>query len=88
VPFFRWLLAQPELAAGRFHTTYLDELLVTRAGRSFAEPDGEAEDIAMIGAALQSVLSRGAPAGSSARPPAEPAAQRWKTRARADALRR
>jgi acetyl-CoA carboxylase biotin carboxylase subunit len=35
VPFFRWLLAQPELAAGRFHTTYLDELLVARAGRSF-----------------------------------------------------
>jgi len=42
----------------------------------------------MIGAALQSVLSRGAPAGFASPPAAEPAAQRWKTRARADALRR
>ena len=27
VPFFTWLLAQPEFLAGRFHTTYLDEVL-------------------------------------------------------------
>ena len=27
VPFFAWLLAQPDFLAGRFHTTYLDEVL-------------------------------------------------------------
>ena len=77
VPFFRWLLAQPEFVDGRFHTTYLDEVLAARAGRSFVEPDGDAEDIAAIGAALQSVLSSGAPAivrsraGPSRRPPSD-----------------
>ena len=35
VPFFTWLLAQPEFVAGRFHTTYLDEVLRrATAGRS------------------------------------------------------
>ena len=88
VPFFRWLLAQPEFVDGRFHTTYLDEVLAARAGRSFVEPDRDAEDIAVIGAALQSVLSSGRARRSAAGPPAEAAAQRWKARARADALRR
>ena len=27
LPFFRWLLDQPEFVDGRFHTTYLDEVL-------------------------------------------------------------
>ena len=27
VPFFRWLLAQPDFRPARFHTTYLDEIL-------------------------------------------------------------
>ena len=59
VPFFRWLLTQPEFMAGRFHTTYLDEVLAARAGRSFVEPDRDAPEIAAIGAVLQSVLGPG-----------------------------
>jgi acetyl-CoA carboxylase biotin carboxylase subunit len=87
VPFFRWLLAQPEFAAGRFHTTYLDEVLEARDGRPFVEPDRDALDIAAIGAAVQSVLSLGSPTMPAAGPPAELAVRRWKARARAEALR-
>src|SRR5437899_10114912 len=32
VPFFTWLLAQPEFVEGRFHTTYLEALLKARNG--------------------------------------------------------
>ena len=35
VPFFAWLFAQPEFLEGRFHTTYLDEVLAARNGRPF-----------------------------------------------------
>src|SRR5262249_13583896 len=38
VPFFRWLMDEPDFASGRFHTTYLDEVLASRAGRPFVEP--------------------------------------------------
>jgi acetyl-CoA carboxylase biotin carboxylase subunit len=87
LPFFRWLLAQPEFIEGRVHTTYLDEVLAARAGQSFVEPDHDVEDIAAIGAALQSVLSPG-PIPVQPGLPAAAAAGRWKARARTDALRR
>ena len=38
LPFFTWLLAQPEFLDGRFHTTYLDEVLKARNGLPFVEP--------------------------------------------------
>ena len=37
LPFFGWLLAQPEFLEGRFHTTYLDDVLKARNGRPFGE---------------------------------------------------
>jgi acetyl-CoA carboxylase biotin carboxylase subunit len=85
VPFFLWLLEQPEFADGRFHTAYLDEALRTRNGRPFVEPRPEAEDIAAIAAAVQTVL---APTFSAATTAADPAAtSAWKTRARTEGLR-
>ncbi|MEZ5316030.1 MAG: acetyl-CoA carboxylase biotin carboxylase subunit [Vicinamibacterales bacterium] len=39
VPFFRWLLDQPEFAEGRFDTTYLDRVLADRRGQPFVEPN-------------------------------------------------
>ena len=62
VPFFTWLLQQPEFHSGPFHTTYLDELLKARAGDPFVEADAEPEDLAAIAAALQAALSLHAPA--------------------------
>jgi hypothetical protein len=83
VPFFVWLLEQPEFIDGRFHTTYLDEVLKTRNGRPFVEPTADAEEIAVIAAALQTVLSPGAVS-----PPVQTASSaRWRDRARAEALR-
>ena len=64
VPFFQWLLAQPEFIGGRFHTTYLDEVLEARAGRPFVEPGPGAEEFAAIAVALQLAV---APVAAAAR---------------------
>jgi acetyl-CoA carboxylase biotin carboxylase subunit len=82
VPFFTWLLSQPDFAEGRFDTTYLDEVLKSRGGRPFVEPDAEVEDIAAIAAALHTFLS-------PAQAPANGASTggRWKTEARLERLR-
>ena len=69
----RWLLAQPEFLDGRFHTTYLDEVLKARNGRPFVEPAPEVEEIAAIAAAL----AGGAVAGG-----ARPTARRTRGRRR------
>jgi len=89
VPFFSWLLAQPEFADGRFHTTYLDEVLKTRQrpGR-FVEAPPEIEDIAAIAAAMEAVLSPSAlAADASGAPIATVSARRWRAQARAEGLR-
>jgi acetyl-CoA carboxylase biotin carboxylase subunit len=52
VPFFRWMLAQPEFASARFHTAYLDELLHTRAGEPFSTPDSSVEEVAALAMAI------------------------------------
>ena len=81
IPFFRWLLAQPEFVGGRFHTTYLDDVLKARNGRPFVEPTPRVEEIAAIAAALQMTMS---PSGQ----PAEIGdARRWRAQARAEAVR-
>ncbi|MFI5179712.1 MAG: acetyl-CoA carboxylase biotin carboxylase subunit, partial [Vicinamibacterales bacterium] len=84
VPFFTWLLAQPEFESGRFHTTYLDDVLRTRNGRPFVEPSAETEEIAAAAAAVQAVLS---PASLAAEDAGVAAARRWRTQARAEGLR-
>ena len=88
VPFFTWLFAQPDFLAGRFHTTYLDDLLRARNGRSFVEVQPEIEDVAAIAAALHAVLSSETPASRGSAMAAAPALteRRWKARARAEGL--
>jgi len=56
IPFFRWMLQQPDFAEARFHTAYLDELLRTRAGEPFTSVDDDRMDAAVIAAAVQHVL--------------------------------
>jgi acetyl-CoA carboxylase biotin carboxylase subunit len=82
VPFFTWLLAQPEFVEARFHTTYLDELLVAREGRAFTEPSPEGIDLAAIAAALHAAMS-----GTAAQPGPSRPESRWTTEARAEAVR-
>ena len=87
LPFFRWCLAQPDFVEGRFHTTSLDEVLAARNGQSFVDPSPEAAEVAAIAAALQAVLSSGAPKASAAPSRMDPSLQRWKGLARSEALR-
>jgi acetyl-CoA carboxylase, biotin carboxylase subunit len=86
LPFFAWLLAQREFVDGRFHTTYLDEVLERRNGRSFAEPTAEQEDLAAIAAAVHATLFTSGSPGQDGNGSRE-AAQRWKAQARAEGLR-
>jgi acetyl-CoA carboxylase biotin carboxylase subunit len=85
VPFFTWLLTQPAFLEGRFHTTFLDDILRERNGRSFVEPSPSDEEQAAMAAALQTVLSTAeAPSRTG---DATPMSRRWKDRARAEGLR-
>ena len=85
LPFFTWLLSQPEFIEGRFHTTYLDELLASRNGRAFVEPTPAAEELAAVAAAIHATCHgiAGSSAGSA---PGGPPAQ-WKAQARREGLR-
>jgi acetyl-CoA carboxylase biotin carboxylase subunit len=89
LPFFAWLLKQPDFMSGHFHTTTLDEILKQRNGQPFVEPDASAEDVAAIAAALQAVLSPAsvAPARASQLADRRRATVAWKSRARAEGLR-
>ncbi len=88
VPFFTWLLSQPEVLDGRFHTAYLDDLLKTRSGRPFVEASPTAEDVAAIASVLRAVLAPPAAAEPSMSPDASnSSARRWKATARAEGLR-
>jgi acetyl-CoA carboxylase biotin carboxylase subunit len=85
IPFFVWLLDQPEFVAGQFHTTYLDQVIAAHGGRAFSEPDDAVQDIAAIGAAVQALLS--ASATSAPGTPNGARAAVWKGQARVEGLR-
>ena len=88
VPFFRWLLDQPDFVEGRFHTTYLDEVLASRNGRPFVEPTADAEELAAIAAALETVLS--VPNSAAAAAPTHAnggSASGWRAQARIEGVR-
>jgi acetyl-CoA carboxylase biotin carboxylase subunit len=84
IPFFRWLLADPEFQAGRFDTTFIDLALASRNGRPFQDVPPEDEHLAIVAAAVHAMNRK-----ISADAPAVPAAQdsRWKRHARTQALR-
>jgi acetyl-CoA carboxylase, biotin carboxylase subunit len=85
LPFFSWLLVQPEFIQGRFHTSYLDDVLSARNGRPFGEGVPRMEEIAAIAAAIHATLSPGTAVCPSAA--LQPATGRWKAQARVDGLR-
>jgi acetyl-CoA carboxylase biotin carboxylase subunit len=92
VPFFGWLLDQPEFGRGEFHTAYLDEVLRSRNGRPFSALPATAadapssEDIAAIAATLQAVLSPGEGAPPVDRNGRERQVRGWKAQARAESV--
>jgi acetyl-CoA carboxylase biotin carboxylase subunit len=52
VPFFAWMLDQPDFLAARVHTSYLDDVLGARQGQPFTPVDEELVDVAVIAAAI------------------------------------
>jgi acetyl-CoA carboxylase, biotin carboxylase subunit len=93
VPFFTWLLAQPEFVDGRFHTTYLDEVLRSRNGEPFVEPTPEIEEIAAIAAAIYGARLRPGTTDAMSMVPGRSLAPepersgRWRTEARIEGRR-
>ena len=86
IPFFAWLLAQPDFRAGKFHTSYLDEVLASRNGRPFVEAEETTLNVAAIAAVLRVVLSPDTiPTDGDTRPlGSDP---QWKAQARAEGVR-
>jgi acetyl/propionyl-CoA carboxylase alpha subunit len=89
VPFFQWMLDQPDFVNGRFHTAYLDDVIRSRGGEPFTSPDDERVDVAVIAAAIQSLLRPSLPGQSRVLSGAADqfTARGWKLRARLDGLR-
>jgi acetyl-CoA carboxylase biotin carboxylase subunit len=87
IPFFSWLLAQPEFAAGRFHTTYLDEALRARNGQPFVDASDADQQLATIAAAVNAALSPASGANGEVKATGTTAARRWSAQARAEGLR-
>jgi acetyl/propionyl-CoA carboxylase alpha subunit len=82
VPFFRWLLTDPQFLAGRIDTTFIDAALAARNGRPFVEVPEEADHIAAVAAALQAYARKAAvPPGPGA------SGSRWQQAARTGGLR-
>jgi acetyl-CoA carboxylase, biotin carboxylase subunit len=83
IPFFLWLMQQPEYLEGRYDTTYLDRLLVERRGESFSTFTAEEAERIAIAAALDAYLR--ASAGRDGQPGATRSA--WTHLARQEGLR-
>jgi acetyl-CoA carboxylase biotin carboxylase subunit len=85
IPFFLWLMREPDFLAARFDTTYLDRLLASRQGESFSAFSEEDERRIAIAAGLDAMM-RGIRSGNGASAAAAPRTA-WATAARWDALR-
>ncbi len=84
IPFFLWLMREPDFQAARFDTTYLDRVLASRHGASFSVFDDHDERQIAIAAALDAMF-RASQAGNG--PSGATARSAWTTSARLDALR-
>jgi acetyl-CoA carboxylase, biotin carboxylase subunit len=82
IPFFVWLMRQPDFRAGRFDTTYLDTLLAERRVESFSDFSAGEEDVVTVAAAMDAYLR--ASAGHGAR---QSRLNLWQHTARREALR-
>jgi acetyl-CoA carboxylase, biotin carboxylase subunit len=84
IPFFVWLMRQPDYREGRYDTTWLDRLIAERRGGSFNELTADEETLVTIAASIDTYLraNAGAPAAASDSRPSL-----WQTTARTEALR-
>jgi acetyl-CoA carboxylase biotin carboxylase subunit len=85
IPFFLWLMAEPDFLAGRFDTTYLDALLRSRRGESFSCFSEHEERTIAMAAALDAWLR--ASGGAAVPGGGLRSGSAWKIAARQEALR-
>jgi acetyl-CoA carboxylase biotin carboxylase subunit len=84
IPFFVWLMRQPDYRAARYDTTWLDGVLAARRGHSFNELEPGDELLVTLAAAVDTYLRASADAGRAAgRSPLG----HWERAARTEALR-
>ena len=83
IPFFLWLMRQPDYHEARFDTTYLDRVIAARGGESFSELTPGDEDLLAMATGIDAYLR--ASAGGGALAPR--AHDLWKQAARREALR-
>jgi acetyl-CoA carboxylase biotin carboxylase subunit len=55
IPFFNWLLQEEDFLTARVDTTYLDRVLIERAGAGFSAMDEAAADLAAIALAVHAL---------------------------------
>jgi acetyl-CoA carboxylase biotin carboxylase subunit len=84
IPFFRWMLEQPDFEAARFDTTYLDRLLCERQGTSFLPLADDEEELAAIAAALYTASRTSSRPGGNGTPSHH---ERWRGQARVESVR-
>lgn len=84
IPLFRWILSLDDFSDGRFDTTFLDRVLSERDGTPFVDQPADAEEIAVISAAVRTVLGRGDRGQTSFRGHGNA----WRRFSRSDGLRR
>jgi acetyl/propionyl-CoA carboxylase alpha subunit len=84
IPLFRWILSRDDFSDGRFDTTSLDRMLSERDGTPFVDQPLDAEEIAVISAAVRTALGRGNRDNTSLRGNGDA----WRRFSRADGLRR
>ena len=84
IPFFLWLLDQPDYLEGRYDTTYLDRVLLERRGESFSRFSSHETEAIAIAAAVDTFLR-----ASAGKPGGGPLSKRsgWIQVARREALR-
>ncbi|HVZ21594.1 MAG TPA: hypothetical protein VG871_11055, partial [Vicinamibacterales bacterium] len=81
IPFFQWLMREPDFLEGRFDTTYLDRLLAARRGETFSRLTEDDEITIAMAAALDGWLRASAQTGA-----APPVTSRWTLAGRREAL--
>jgi acetyl-CoA carboxylase biotin carboxylase subunit len=84
IPFFVWLMQQPDYRAARYDTTWLDGILTSRRGRSFNDLGPDDELLVALAAAVDTYQRASADAG---RVDGLARSGHWQRTARAEALR-
>jgi acetyl-CoA carboxylase biotin carboxylase subunit len=80
IPFFEWVLQDPDFIAARFDTGFIDRKLGSRTGTPLQEVPRDIEDLAVVAAALVQLVRPANTASSVAE-------SRWRSASRVEALR-